>query len=80
MAVEDQYRNLFGCESGTLPFKYLGIPIHFRRLKNGEQKLVEDIFEWKLSSRIGKLLSYGDRLILINLVLMSLPNVSVVIL
>jgi hypothetical protein len=26
--LEDQYRNLFGCESGTLPFKYLGIPIH----------------------------------------------------
>jgi hypothetical protein len=26
---EEQYTNLFGCESGTLPFKYLGIPIHF---------------------------------------------------
>jgi hypothetical protein len=71
--VEDQYRNIFGCESGTLPFKYLGIPIHFRRLKNGEWKPVEDRFERKLSSWIGKLLSYGDRLILINSVLTSLP-------
>jgi hypothetical protein len=71
--VEDQYRQLFGCESGTLPFKYLGIPIHFRKLKNGEWKPIEDRFEIKLGSWIGKLLSYGDRLILINSVLTSLP-------
>ena len=30
--VEDQYREIFGCESGSLPFKYLGVPIHYRRL------------------------------------------------
>jgi hypothetical protein len=71
--MEDQYRELFGCESGSLPFKYLGIPIHFRRLKNGEWRPIEDRFERKLSSWIGKLLSYGDRLILINSVLTSLP-------
>jgi hypothetical protein len=71
--VEDQYRTLFGCEFGTLPFKYLGIPIHFRKLKNGEWKPIEDKFEIKLSSWIGKLLSYGDHLILINYVLTSLP-------
>jgi hypothetical protein len=57
--LEDQYRNLFGCESGTLPFKYLGIPIHAWRIKNGEWKLAEDKFEQKLSSSIGKLISYG---------------------
>jgi hypothetical protein len=34
--VEDQYRQLFGCESGSLTFKYLGILIHFRKLKDGE--------------------------------------------
>jgi hypothetical protein len=71
--VENDYKQLFGCESGALPFKYLGIPIHFRKLKNGEWKPEEDRFEVKLSSWIGKLLSYGDRLTLINSVLMSLP-------
>ena len=40
--VEEQYKNLFGCESGSFPFKYLGIPIHFRKLKNGEWKPIED--------------------------------------
>ena len=72
-AFEDQYRLLFGCESGTYPFKYLGIPIHFRRLKNSEWTMIEDCFEKKLASWAGKLLSYGDRLILINSVLTSLP-------
>jgi hypothetical protein len=71
--VEDQYRDLFGCEAGAFPFRYLGIPIHYRKLKNGEWKPVEDRFEKKLSCWIGKLLSYGDRLVLINVVLTSLP-------
>jgi hypothetical protein len=34
---------------------------------------VEDRLEKKLASWIGKILSYGDRLILINSVLTSLP-------
>jgi hypothetical protein len=71
--IEQEYRVLFGCDIGSLPFRYLGIPIHFRKLKNGEWKPVEDRFESKLNSWIGKLLSYRDRLVLINSVLTSLP-------
>jgi hypothetical protein len=71
--VQDDYINLFGCEAGKFPFKYLGIPIHFRRLKNGEWKPIEDRFERKLASWVGKLLSYGDRLVLVNSVLTRLP-------
>ena len=26
--VQDEYCNIFGCEVVSLPFKYLGIPIH----------------------------------------------------
>jgi hypothetical protein len=69
----DQYKSIFGCEAGSLPFKYLGIPIHYRRLLNKEWNPVEDRFEKKLGCWQGKLLSYGDRLILINSVLISLP-------
>jgi hypothetical protein len=43
--VENKYKDIFGCESSTFPFKYLGIPIHFQKLKNGEWKQVEDRFE-----------------------------------
>jgi hypothetical protein len=45
--VQDKYRILFGCEIGSLPFRYLRIPIHFRRLRNGEWKPIEDRFEKK---------------------------------
>jgi hypothetical protein len=32
--AEDDYRTIFGCDVGALPFKYLGIPIHFRWFLN----------------------------------------------
>jgi hypothetical protein len=30
--VKTEYKHIFGCEAGSLPFKYLGIPIHYRIL------------------------------------------------
>jgi hypothetical protein len=71
--MEEDYRILFSCEVGSLPFRYLGILIHFRKLRNGEWKPVSDRFEKMLSSWIGKLLSYGDHLILISWVHKSPP-------
>jgi hypothetical protein len=70
--VENDYISLFGCESGSFPFKYFGIPIHLHKLKNGEWKLLKDRFEKRLACWLRKLLSYGDRLVLINSVLTSL--------
>jgi hypothetical protein len=51
--VENQYRVLFGCEIGYFPFKYLGISIHFRKLRNVEWKRIEEIFEKKSLVRLG---------------------------
>jgi hypothetical protein len=31
---KSQYAQLFGCQQGSLPFKYLGIPMHYRKLSN----------------------------------------------
>ena len=73
MNEQQQCRNIFGCELGSLPFKYLVIPIHYRKLLNKEWKPVEDRFERKLGSWVAKMLSYGDRLVLIISVLTSLP-------
>jgi hypothetical protein len=70
---QNDYKEIFGCAIGALPFNYLGIPIHFRKLLLKEWKVIEDRFKKKLASWIGKILSYGDRLILINSVLTSLP-------
>src|SRR3954470_16207788 len=62
--AHDNYQQLFGCGLGSLPFSYLGIPIHYRKLTSKEWKCIEDRFEKKLSCWKGKLMSYGGRLIL----------------
>jgi hypothetical protein len=63
---------LFGCKRGDYPFKYLGYPMHFRKLNNNDWKIIEDKFEKKLSNWKGKLMSMGGRLVLINSVIKSL--------
>jgi hypothetical protein len=70
---EDQYKQIFGCDAGSLPFRYLGILIHYRKLRNSDWYPVETQFESKLGCWKEKLLSYDDRPVLINLVLTSLP-------
>ena len=70
---EIEYSQLFGCRIGEFPFRYLGLPMHFRKLRNKDWRIVEERFERKLSSWKGKLLSVGGRLVLINSVLTSLP-------
>jgi hypothetical protein len=39
---------IFGCDGGSIPFKYLWIPIHDTKLLNKEWKPVEDRFKRKL--------------------------------
>jgi hypothetical protein len=66
------YTELFGCGQGHFPMRYLGIPIHYRRLTLAEWKIVEKRLQKRLSSWKGKLLSLGGRLILINSVLSNM--------
>jgi hypothetical protein len=44
---EEQYSHLFGCKVGQVPIKYIGIPMHVRRLSNKDQKVIEDGIEKK---------------------------------
>ena len=64
---------LFGCNTGAFPMRYLGIPIHYKKLSNADWLKVQERFEKCLSSWKGKNLSTGGRLTLINSVLSSLP-------
>jgi hypothetical protein len=58
--------------SGIYPFRYLGIPMHFKKLGNKDWMIIENKIEKKLCSWKGKLMSGGGRLVLINSVLTSL--------
>jgi hypothetical protein len=71
--MEPFYTSLFGCNSGVYPFRYLGITMHHRQLLNSEWSKVEECFLQKLSCWKAKYLSYGERLVLLNSVLSSLP-------
>jgi hypothetical protein len=68
---EVSYLNIFGCNAGEYPFRYLGIPLHYRQLLNSEWHKVEERFKKKLFC--WKVLSYGGRLVLLNSVISSLP-------
>jgi hypothetical protein len=67
------YSQLFGCGVGKFPFRYLGLPMHTRKLCNKDWQSIENRIENKLSGWKGKLLSVGGRLVLIKSVLSSLP-------
>jgi hypothetical protein len=58
---ENLYTELFGCDFGHYPFRYLGIPMHHKKITNADWKIIEEKFEKKLSCWKGKLLSYGGR-------------------
>jgi hypothetical protein len=52
---EHEYKKNFGCEAGSLPFKYLGIPVHYRKLLKKEWKPCEDRFEKKTRELVRKI-------------------------
>jgi hypothetical protein len=64
--MEQQYMQIMGCESDVLPIRYLGIPVHYRTLRNAEWNPIKSRFISKLGCWRSKLLSHGDRLVLIN--------------
>ncbi|WVZ62388.1 hypothetical protein U9M48_012144, partial [Paspalum notatum var. saurae] len=56
---EHEYAELFGCGPGSYPFRYLGIPMHFHKLRNADWGVIEDRFKHKLSTWKAKHLAYG---------------------
>jgi hypothetical protein len=61
--LQEEYSNIFGCQCGTYPFKYLGIPMYHKELSNNDWKIIEQRIEKKLSSWKGKHLSVGGCLV-----------------
>jgi hypothetical protein len=70
---QNEYVQIFWCDLGSFPFRYLGIPMHHRKLMNKDWKHVEEYFQKRLNCWRSKMLSVGGRLVLINSILSSLP-------
>jgi len=47
---KSQHMELFGCNPGSFPIRYLGIPIHYRKLSNSNWLKIQERFEKRLSS------------------------------
>src|SRR4051794_15345654 len=65
--------NIFGCVIGKFAIKYLGIPLHFEKLRREDiQHLIDKIMK-RIASWRGNLLFYAARIILIKTCLASIP-------
>jgi hypothetical protein len=71
---KEMYTHIFTCKKGDFPFRYLGIPMHFKRLLNSDWKDVEDRIEKKNACWKGNITSIGSRLILLEASLSSITS------
>ena len=66
------FADILGCRVGAFPIKYLGIPLHYDKLRREDiQPLIDKILK-RMSGWRGKLLSYAARLTLIKTCLASI--------
>jgi hypothetical protein len=64
---------IFQCKEGAFPVKYLGIPLHFDRLRREDlQPLIESILR-RITGWRGRLLSLAAKRVLIQACLSSIP-------
>ena len=70
-AIRDDIRDLNGFTIGSLPFKYLGIPLSSRRLSIADCEQLADKMLDKLKGWSAKHFSYAARFQIINSILMG---------
>jgi hypothetical protein len=70
--IAEFYSDMFGCQVGSLPMKYLGVPISFVSLKNSDWDFVDGRMINKLDAWVGNSVSSGGKKILIDASLSSI--------
>jgi hypothetical protein len=65
--------HILSCPVGTLPMKYLGVPLHFNKLKREDLQPLLDKLIKRMAGWRGRLLACSSRLVLIKSVLASIP-------
>jgi hypothetical protein len=67
------YANVFGCPVGAFPIKYLGIPLHYTKLRREDIQPLIDKIGKRIAGWRGKLLTQAGRMVLIKTCLASIP-------
>jgi hypothetical protein len=67
------YSDLFNCQVGQLPMKYLGMHVTFANLKNIDWDFLDAKMPKKLDSWVGDSATSGGRLVLLDSSLFGIP-------
>ena len=69
----NEFARIFCCKTGEFPLKYLGVPLHFTKLRREDlQPIIDNIIK-RIARWKGRLLSYAGRLTLLKACLASIP-------
>jgi hypothetical protein len=71
--INELYADIFTCPIGSLPMKYLGVPIDNKKLNKNLWCHMEEKMEKRLAGWQGRFLSLGGRLTLLNSCLTNVP-------
>jgi hypothetical protein len=73
-AYAKEFAQVFCWNLVSFPFKYLGVPLHFAKLRKEDLQPIIDHIIKKISGWRGKLISYEGKPILIKACLASIPT------
>jgi hypothetical protein len=69
----ETFSRIFGCPVGNFPIKYLGIYLHYNKLRREDlQPLIDKIIK-RIAGWRGKLLTHAGRMVLIKTCIASIP-------
>jgi hypothetical protein len=68
-----EFAKIFCCKTGSFPFRYLGVPLHYEKLKREDIQPIVDQVMGRIPSWSGRLLSYSVRQTLLKVCLASIP-------
>ena len=67
------FAQIFGCKIDDFPFTYLGVPLHFSKLRKEDLQPIRDKIIKRIAGWMGKLLSYSAKLVLLQACIASIP-------
>ena len=68
------YANLMGCKMINLPTKYLGYPLHWKKLRVADWSFLEKKIDKQLAGWKSKALTIVGKLMLINVIIGTIPT------
>uniref|UniRef100_A0A8R7PMT6 Reverse transcriptase domain-containing protein n=1 Tax=Triticum urartu TaxID=4572 RepID=A0A8R7PMT6_TRIUA len=72
-AFAKEFAQIFCCKKGSFPIKYLGVPLHYDKLKREDLQPIIDRIIKGISGWLGRYLTYKWKIILLCACVISIP-------